>query len=550
MQITNEILLGFIHCPYKAYRKSKSESGVITDFEKLSNELSKSQKKRFSEVVLSENRLIKTQSPESNFTFTKGVIIGQKLSNTNTEIVLDGIEFIGKNKIVPILITPFEKVKKTDKLFLSVQALYLQNEFHFQIEQCKIVYGKTLKQTKFRLTAFSKAIKKNYSELYKTLNQSNHPVFYINIHCQICEFQNDCLAKLKERDDLSLLAGLKPKEILQKNNRGLFSVKQLSYTFRPKKNPYRKRKYLPELKALAIRDEKVFIQEIPDFKKVTTEVFLDFEGIIDRGLIYLIGVILKVDDTESEYSFWADDFAPEESIFIKLIELLEPLDDFIVYHYGSYEIQVLQRIAKIIQQEYKETLVTIIKNSYNLLDIFTHNVYPPVYSNSLKEIARFLKFEWTEKDASGLQSTVWRYYWEMSKDEFLKHKLIQYNIEDCKALKIVKDWLVKIDNSEEPIQLTSNLKSENIFKWGITNYIVKDFEEINSRAYFNYQREHIYLRTEKKVFRAIKNQKSNSKLYNIPDKRINLFPETCPFCQGENFKKIDIHKNLQLTLFL
>jgi predicted RecB family nuclease len=548
MQITNEILLSFIHCPYKAYRKSKSESGVITDFEKLSKELSKSQKKIFSEVAFSEKRVIRTQSSESNFTFTKGIIIGQKLSNINTEVVLDGIEFIGKNKIVPILFTPFEKVTKIDKLFVSIQASYLQNEFHFQIDQCKIVYGQNLKHTKFRLTSFSKAIKKTNGELNKILIQLNPPVFHRNPHCQICEFQNDCLSKLKERDDLSLLAGLKPKEISQKNNRGLFSVKQLSYTFRPKKNPYRKRKYLPELKALAIREEKTFIQEIPDFKKVATEVFLDFEGIIDRGSNYLIGVILKVDNTETEYSFWADDFAAEESIFIKLIELLESLDDFIVYHYGSYEIQILHRISKKIPQKYKVGLDKIIENSYNLLNIFTHNVYPPTYSNSLKEIARFLKFEWSEKDASGLQSTVWRYNWEISRDNDLKRKLLQYNIEDCKALNVVKKWLEGIDKGLDSKQLTSNLKAENIYKWGVTNYIVKDFEEINSRAYFNYQREHIYLRTEKKVFHAIKSLKSNSKLYNIPDKRINLFPEVCPYCKGSNFRKLRCSEKLQVDL--
>ena len=60
MQITNEILLGFIRCPYKAYRKSKSESGEISDFEKISNELANSQKLLFAEILFAEKRLIKT----------------------------------------------------------------------------------------------------------------------------------------------------------------------------------------------------------------------------------------------------------------------------------------------------------------------------------------------------------------------------------------------------------------------------------------------------------------------------------------------------------
>ena len=548
MQITNEILLSFLYCPYKAYRKRSSENGKLSDFEQLSKKFTVSQKVLFAEKLSTEKRLIRSQLREDDLTFTKGVIINQKFSNTNTDIVLDGIEFISRNKIIPILITPFEKISKTDKLFISFQAIYLQNEFHFQIEHCKIVYGKNLKETKFRLTSFSKVTKKSIIELNKILSQSNSPVFQRITHCQICEFKNSCLEKLKERDDLSLLAGLKPKEILQKNNRGLFSVKQLSYTFKPKKNPYRKRKFLPELKALAIREEKIFIQEIPVIKEVATEVFIDFEGIIDRGSNYLIGVVLKTNDVETEYSFWANNSSEEDGIFIKLIELLEPFDNFLVYHYGSYEIQALQKIAKKIPQEYKVVLDRIIENSYNLLNVFTNYVYPPTYSNSLKEIARFLKFEWSEKDASGLQSTVWRYKWEVSRANDLKCKLLQYNIEDCKALIKIKDWLTDIDMSNEPKQFTSNLKSENIFKWGITNYIEKNFEEINSRAYFDYQREHIYLRTEKKVFRAVKNQKFNSKSFNIPDKRINLFPETCPYCKGTNFQKLRYSQKLTVDL--
>ena len=39
--------------------------------------------------------------------------------------------------------------------------------------------------------------------------------------------------------------------------------------------------------------------------------------------------------------------------------------------------------------------------------IYAH-VYFPVYSNGLKDVAGYLGFSWTEPDASGLQSLVWR----------------------------------------------------------------------------------------------------------------------------------------------
>jgi hypothetical protein len=62
MQISNEILLSFIHCPYKAYRKCQSEIGEISDFEKLFRELKHSQKLLFSETLLSA----KSQKTEPN----------------------------------------------------------------------------------------------------------------------------------------------------------------------------------------------------------------------------------------------------------------------------------------------------------------------------------------------------------------------------------------------------------------------------------------------------------------------------------------------------
>lgn len=382
----------------------------------------------------------------------------------------------------------------------------------------------------------------------KILSASNAPAFIKNGHCQICEFQKSCFDKLIERDDLSLLAGLKPQEIISKNNRGVFSVKQLSYTFRPKKNPYRKRKFLPELKALAIREGKTFIQEILNIPTSPNEVFLDIEGVPDRNFYYLIGVIIKSNNSETDYSFWANTENEEGKIFTELFALIQSLSEFTVYHYGSYEIQALKTISKSLDSEYQEIIKKIIDNSFNLLNIFTYNLYPPTYSNGLKEIARFLKFDWSEKDASGLQSIVWRYNWEMTQSNELKHKLILYNIEDCKALSVVKDWAMLIVKNENKYQFASCMKSENIFKWGITNYIVKEFEEINSRAYFDYQREHIFLRTEKKVYTAVKKQMQNSKAYNKPDTRINLFPSICPYCRSKDIIKIKVTEKLQIDV--
>jgi predicted RecB family nuclease len=486
MQINNEILKDFIICHHKAYRKSKHQTGIVSDYQILYNQLRQKVKENFGRTISKNQNLIRHDFYFDNIASKEGIALNLKFANENIDLVLDGIEFTGKKNITPIFITPFEKVTITDKLFVSLQGTFIHTEFNLQIENCKIIYGSNSRQTKFKFSSFTKSIKKLTGEMKKILSSLNAPVFFKNSHCQICEFQNNCLERLIERDDLSLLTALKPKEILQKNNRGIFSVKQLSYTFRPKKNLYRKKKFLPELKALAIREGKTIIQEIPKLKQVETEIYLDFEGLIDRRSNYLIGAILKNNEEDAKYSFWANNEEQQTGIFIELIHLLKPLNSFTIYHYGSYEIQALKRISQKLTAEQQNFLKVMIDNSFNVLSIFSHNIFPPTYSNSLKEIARYLKFDWSEKDASSLQSIIWRYNWEISSDKELKNKLIIYNLEDCKALERIVEWVKDIEHQN--ILNVKDVKNQYDYNFGNPNNMIMDYEIINKYFYFDYQR--------------------------------------------------------------
>ncbi len=237
MQINNEILNDFITCQYKAYKKSKGQTGTISDYQILYNQLRENKKENFERTISEDKNIISSNSLFDNIIYKEGISLNLKFANENIDLTIDGIEFTSKKNIIPLFITPFEKVTKTDKIFVALQATFIEKEFNLHIENCKIVSGINLKQSKLKVSSFTKPIKKLVGELNKILSNTNPPVFFKNNHCQVCEFQNSCLEKLVERDDLSLLTALKPKEILQKNNRGVFSVKQLSYSFRPKKYP-------------------------------------------------------------------------------------------------------------------------------------------------------------------------------------------------------------------------------------------------------------------------------------------------------------------------
>jgi hypothetical protein len=61
------------------------------------------------------------------------------------------------------------------------------------------------------------------------------PRLVLNKHCAQCQYASRCHQIATEADDLSLLAKINAKERQGYHEKGIFTVKQLSYTFRPRR---------------------------------------------------------------------------------------------------------------------------------------------------------------------------------------------------------------------------------------------------------------------------------------------------------------------------
>src|SRR4029077_17247893 len=116
-------------------------------------------------------------------------------------------------------------------------------------------------------------------------------------HCGQCEFQTRCSTQARERDELSRLSGISEKDRTRLHSKCIFTVTQLSYTFRPRRRRRESRgkqeKHHHSLQALAIRENKIHTVGIPDLKLNGTPVFLDVEGLPDRDFYYLIGIRIQ-----------------------------------------------------------------------------------------------------------------------------------------------------------------------------------------------------------------------------------------------------------------
>jgi predicted RecB family nuclease len=296
------------------------------------------------------------------------------------------------------------------------------------------------------------------------------PPVVLNKHCPYCSFKKVCRQQAEEADDLSLLDRMTPKAILRYHNKGIFTVKQLSFLFKPRRRRRRRVAQPPhfdlEIQALAIRTGKIYVQTIPEIQRTDIELFLDIEGVPDQQFSYLIGLLTCDHEAITHHSFWADTMDDENLIWRKFVEKANEYPDAPIYHYGSYEVRVFESLAK----RFGLDVTCIGKRLVNLNSQVYGKVYFPVRSNSLKMLGKFLGASWTEPDASGLQSLVWRYRWEMEGQATDKQKLISYNAEDCQALRILTeelatlrtdaDSLLNVDYVDQPKQNATTVGSE------------------------------------------------------------------------------------------
>jgi hypothetical protein len=356
-----------------------------------------------------------------------------------------------------------------------------------------------------------------------------------------------------EKDELSLLSGMSDKERKRLHGKGIFTVTQLSHTFRPRRRRRELRgaqeKFHHSLRALAIRENKIHAVDLPDLKLDGTLVCLDVEGLPDRDFYYLIGVRVGNGDGAVQHCIWADDNKGEKRIWVEFLDVLSAITDPVLVHYGRYETVFLKRMCdRYGGPQQGSAAAAAIEHAVNLVTFVFAQIYFPTFSNALKEIAGFLGFRWAGSPASGLEAIVWRHRWEASRDPTEKQALLDYNREDCEALEIVANSLVNLyhvapedrESSRGDVDRTADMKRESVFGFGRIEFALPEMETINKAAYWDYQRERVYVRSAKK--KAMRRRPPTSAPHYEPKPNATIdypCPSCCPTCKSEKIYRHD-----------
>src|SRR5262249_16848673 len=148
--------------------------------------------------------------------------------------------------------------------------------------------------------------------------------------------------------------------------------------------------------AMAIRSHMIYVHDIPTLPTAKTRLYLDVEGKTEKGSYYLIGLLVCEGSTVTSKHYWANTKNDEAEIWRQLLEEISQYDDFVLYHYGSYEKRFLAEMNR--KQGCDPRLISGLNSSTcNVLSLIYSHVYFPAYSNGLKDIAAALGFHWSSQ---------------------------------------------------------------------------------------------------------------------------------------------------------
>ena len=554
-KITSKILKGHFDCPYKTYLRFNKECGEENEFQKLIYEKERRYRQRCIDHLcrqkISHNNSSKEQNVRelrsSAYGLNSNVYLESDIFRINFDSIIHDKE---DNLLIPVIFSEKENININDKILLAAYCSILKVYNQTIPPRGKIIYGNDHKSISVRTEALIPKAEKIIKEICLIRDFLFTPELFMTKKCDICEFLKKCQSTAEKNDALCLIKGISRKEINKFHKKGIFTVTQCSYTFRPRRRRVRNKKskpFKPELKALSIREKKIHVYDLPEIKTDKVSIFIDVEGVLNSRFYYLIGVTIIDDKKEKHYSLWADSKKEESIIFEKFLKILDEYKGIVIYHYGSYESKFFKKMLSILPEVKKQKAEEKLKKSCNLLSLLYSNIYFPTYSNSLKEIANFLGFTWTERNASGTQSILWREKWEDSNCEKVKEKIIQYNHEDCLALVHLKNTLVRIcenhnqndvNSGTQDIVYCDNQNSSFVFKFLTKEYALPEIETIHKLSIFDYQREKVFVRTDKAVKDSEKRNLKKKKKLPKPNKKELITARVCMRCKSRNIEKV------------
>jgi predicted RecB family nuclease len=266
--ITSELLEAYLACPTKCYLKSNGEKCSENKFAGWYETQKESYLRagiRRLEAAGPPQGAARSQIEPRGFRKAEWrLAFNQALDVDDLSATIHAIQRAPtegrSSEFIPIRFVHLNKPSRANKMMAVFDAIVLSKAAGQPISVARVIHGDAWTTMKVRVAAHVHELTKTFGKMRVLLAAASPPDLVLNRHCPECEFRYRCREKAIEKDDLSLLTGLTDKDRIRLNRRGIFTVKQLSHTFRPRRRPKRlaaqSEKYHHSLRALALREKR------------------------------------------------------------------------------------------------------------------------------------------------------------------------------------------------------------------------------------------------------------------------------------------------------
>ena len=240
--ITSDVLVAYSQCPRQAFLLLFSDDqGTLHDYPRILEERRKSHKTEYLDAFRQAHGDAK-QYDEKNLRKSE-FLVEATLKSECWEAYCDVLTKVDrgpssrKSMYEPTIVVgtySVTKEQKTELLFIGKVLGQIQK----QLPAVGTIVGMDGKAHRVKLESCYKSIAPFLKTLQAWMEEkpAEPPVLILNKHCPSCRFRDLCREEAVKENNLSLLDRMTPKAIQKYNNQGIFTVHQLSYLFKPRRN--------------------------------------------------------------------------------------------------------------------------------------------------------------------------------------------------------------------------------------------------------------------------------------------------------------------------
>jgi predicted RecB family nuclease len=280
--------------------------------------------------------------------------------------------------------------------------------------------------------------------------------------CKLCVWRSTCLAELKASNDLTLLPwlGRKIRDALvgQFATVADLAAASVGRFIRGNKTAFPgvgadTLKKMQARARLATADDPVpYLTRAVTWPQADVELYFDIETDPLRDLVYLHGFMIREGgDTASErfVGIFADEptRAAEKAAFARSMTIFRQYPTAVVIHYSQFERTHYRNLQKRYPDVCTPEEIEALYAPPKALDLYaaTRSASEwPTMDFSVKTLAKFCGFAWRDADPSGAASIEWFDQWAKTRDPALRARLLEYNEDDCRAMRVVLDVMKRL----------------------------------------------------------------------------------------------------------